>query len=89
MPYIAQEEREDIDQICSDIFEHLKGEYFSAGELNYIFTKILKLNYRIPFYAKYVDYNEAIGVLECCKLELYRVAAAPYEDLKIQQNGFV
>jgi hypothetical protein len=36
---------------------------------------------------KYDDYNEQIGILECAKLELYRKRAAPYEDLKEQENG--
>ena len=30
-----------------------------------------------------------VGVLECAKLELYRRLAAPYEDLKIEDNGDV
>jgi hypothetical protein len=33
--------------------------------------------------------NEAIGVLECAKLELYRRVAAPYEDEKIAESGDV
>ena len=28
-------------------------------------------------------------MLECCKLEFYRKAAAPYEDMKEMQNGKV
>ena len=27
------------------------------------------------------------GVLECCKLELYRLIAGPYEDKKLDENG--
>jgi len=27
--------------------------------------------------------------LECAKLELYRMIAAPYEDTKIKENGSV
>jgi hypothetical protein len=30
-----------------------------------------------------------IGALECCKLELYRMLIAPYEDAKINENGGV
>ena len=30
-----------------------------------------------------------MGVLECCKLEFYRRVAAPYEDIKIEENGDV
>jgi hypothetical protein len=37
----------------------------------------------------YAEINEVVGVLECCKLELYRRLAAPYEDTKIKENGDV
>jgi hypothetical protein len=30
-----------------------------------------------------------IGILECCKLELYRKKAAPYENEKELENGSV
>ena len=30
-----------------------------------------------------------MGALECAKLELYRRVAAPYEDVKIMENGDV
>jgi hypothetical protein len=33
--------------------------------------------------------REAIGALECCKLEFYRRVAVPYEDRKIKSNGDV
>ena len=35
----------------------------------------------------YAQLNAAIGVLECVKLELYRMVAAPYEDRKCMENG--
>ena len=35
----------------------------------------------------YATLNEVIGVLECAKLELYRMVAAPYEDEKRIMNG--
>jgi hypothetical protein len=38
---------------------------------------------------KYANINEVIGALECCKLELYRAIAAPYEEEKIEENGQV
>jgi hypothetical protein len=34
-------------------------------------------------------YNDVIGALECCKLELYRRMVAPYENTKIKENGDV
>ena len=38
---------------------------------------------------RYRDFNAAIGVLECAKLELYRRAAATYEDAKLAEHGDV
>jgi hypothetical protein len=60
----------------------------SPGELNYIFTKILH-SYINKNELRYKTINEAIGVLECCKLELYRRIASPYEDSCIMKNGDV
>ena len=33
--------------------------------------------------------DDILGALECCKLELYRRFAAPYEDTKVISNGDV
>jgi hypothetical protein len=38
---------------------------------------------------RYAHINEAIGALECAKLELYRRVAAPYEDEKMKESGDV
>jgi hypothetical protein len=58
-----------------------------TGELNFQITCLVKrfLGNK-PNYAKF---NEAVGVLECAKLELYRRMVAPYEDTKITENGDV
>lgn len=79
MPYINQDARDAIDS----------GEIpVTAGELNYLLT-VTVLEY-IAFNGKsYSSFNDAIGALEACKLELYRRHAAPYEDEKIAENGDV
>jgi hypothetical protein len=59
-----------------------------AGDLNYIFTKIIN-HYMNRKGEKYQHYNDVIGALEACKLELYRRRVAPYEDKKITENGDV
>jgi len=84
MPYITQEKRTDIQN----------GKAPSnSGELNYTITKLIQsyLNdmRALRAFPNYGDINEVIGVLECCKLELYRRIAVPYEDNKIEQNGDV
>jgi len=55
------------------------------GHLNYILTKlIVDINPQ-----GYKELNAIIGTLECMKLELYRRMVAPYEDIKIKENGDV
>ena len=94
MPYIKQDLREEL----SEDLNALKLRIMSmiddpkvdrAGILNYVITDMLDTCYGPLSDAKYRDYNEAIGMLECCKLEFYRKAAAPYEDIKEKQNGKV
>jgi hypothetical protein len=82
MPYITLARRDFITGTDEDWTPQI------SGELNYILTKwvdaYLKdngLNYR--------NINDVIGALECCKLELYRRVAAPYEDKKRDENGEV
>ena len=38
---------------------------------------------------RYAHINEAVGALECAKLELYRRIAVPYEDQKMKESGDV
>lgn len=78
MPYIKQHAREYVED---------NNEPETAGELNYIITRML-LTYLGPN-PTYFNFNEVIGVLECCKLELYRRTIAPYEDAKCDENGDV
>lgn len=59
----------------------------TAGELNYIFTKII--NAYMQSGESYQNYNDVVGALEGCKLELYRIKIAPYEDKKRVENGDV
>jgi len=84
VPYINEEGRKFLDPKLDEIYTH------TPGELNYVVTSLVDayINSHVedPNYARY---NEAIGVLECAKLELYRRLVAPYEDKKILENGDV
>lgn len=80
MPYITQDRRELIDEAI--------GYISNAGELNYHISSLIN-NYIAHNGKSYALINEVIGALECAKLELYRRVAAPYEDIKIEQNGDV
>ncbi len=82
MPYIKQEDRRKFDESLAELYPT------TPGELNYIFTALCQL-YLVERGLNYVNINEVIGALECCKLELYRRIASPYEDNKISENGDV
>lgn len=79
MPYIGQKRRKEIEKY------NLVG--IVPGELNYNITKLI-LQY-LEGKESYSKYNEVIGVLECCKLEIYRRLVSDYEDEKCEENGDV
>ena len=79
MPYIKKEDRT---QFHNGV-DNLRPS--TPGELNYVFTEII-FNYLETKGQSYQTYNDIIGAMECCKMELYRRRIAPYENLKIQEN---
>lgn len=84
MPYIRQEKRDEM-------FSHIKALSLlitCEGDLNYIIS-LLAHRELMKSGINYQRINNLIGALECAKLELYRVIAAPYENKKIEENGHV
>lgn len=88
MPYITKDKRAEIDKEVDALIEAIKKNNNNTsldGVLNYTITRML-----VELYEKrYHDINAAIGVLECAKQEFYRRQAAPYEDVKTNENGDV
>jgi hypothetical protein len=87
MPYIKQQDRNRLED------EAIEGQQMlphprNAGELNYIVT-VLAHQYWRENGQNYQAFNDIIGALEGAKLELYRKRVAPYEDIKIIENGDV
>ncbi len=89
IPYIKQEIRDrvdaDIEKICATILDSELSDV--PGMLNYVLSRIASVEIRQNH--RYATIVEAIGALECAKLELYRRLAAGYEDHKCIQNGDV
>ena len=87
MPYIKKEDRKKWENIIREIVDLLKKTPADKvdGELNYFITSIILNTYE----KKYFNYNRAMGMLECCKQELYRHIVGPYEDEKIVENSEV
>ena len=78
MPYITEEEREVLDVSI----DRLANTLDSKGEFNYTITRLIH-NYINKHGKKYNTLNDAIGILQCAQLELYRHVIGPYEDTKI------
>lgn len=81
MPYILSKDREEL-------FQFTGRHPSNPGELNYLLTSVCDDYIRCNGF-NYKGINDAIGALECAKLELYRRVAAPYEDTKKETNGDV
>lgn len=89
MPYIKKDRRlaiatSDEGGECILAEAHVQD----AGELNFAITTLC-LDYERFYGRSYKVFNEIIGALECAKLEMYRRMIAPYEDMKVVENGDV
>ena len=80
MPYIKQEDRPKMDVIIDDM---VKFGVRANGKLNYILFKFCKENVE----PSYNNYKNFCGELRQCATEIERKILAPYEDLKIKENG--
>jgi hypothetical protein len=78
MPYIDPKDRD----VNAAHYPH------NAGELNYAITLLIRDYFRSNG-GRYQQINDIIGALEGAKAEFYRRVVAPYEDIKIRENGDV
>ena len=90
MPYIPPEDRDAYDEAIQTLVE----DFFHAGSdwkghMNYVVSSIIAGIIEENGGPRYSLLNDIIGVLECIKMECYRRALSPYEDLKIEENGDV
>jgi hypothetical protein len=81
MPYINPNKR-------VNLIPELETLPMDAGELNFVFTQVIQ-QYLMLNGKSYQRINDVLGALEGAKLEFYRRVAAPYEDVKIMENGDV
>lgn len=84
MPYIEQKRRPRFKQAARDLGNLAE----CAGDLNYIITEMVH-EYIKKTGLKYDTMNSVVGMIECCKLELYRKMVGPYENGAIERNGDV
>ena len=90
MPYISSDLRQGIDPDTRILINRIaeiadKNKVEPDGMVNYVITRMLQAF----FVGKYVKFERGVGCVESAKLEFYRRAVAPYEDVKIEENGDV
>ena len=84
MPYIKADRRAALEN--NSLYADPDPQ--NAGELNYLFT-VTALEYIARMGKNYQHINDVVGALEGAKMEFYRRLAAPYEDIKVAENGDV
>jgi len=96
MPYIKSQDRKYLDksinQLALKLIDHITSNDKLCGQLNYVIFKIVKIltsKNIIGGELSYARFNAIVGALDCCKTEISRRLIAPYEDLKIRENGDV
>jgi hypothetical protein len=86
MPYISRKDRPQYQEILTSLAELVPQDRMQRpGHINYIVSLLLEKVYGKEL--RYADHNEVVGVLNCIALEFYRQKTAPYEELKIKEEG--
>ncbi len=86
MPYIARKDRKQYQEILNSLAEIIpQDRMLRPGHMNYIVSLLIEKVYGKEL--RYADHNEVMGFLNCIALEFYRRKTAPYEDLKIGEEG--
>ncbi len=81
MPYIKEFNRDVIDENPVGLFTPA-----NAGELQYVIAEFMH-RYILNKGLCYQTCNDMMGALTGAQAEFYRKVVAPYEDIKIQENG--
>ncbi|MFN8392059.1 MAG: hypothetical protein U0136_17340 [Bdellovibrionota bacterium] len=86
MPYIKREERAQYQELLNELSKKIPADRMARpGHLNYVISLLLDKVYGKNL--RYADHNEALGVLAGVSQEFYRRKTAPYEDIKIREEG--
>ncbi len=86
MPYIGRQDRGQYQELLNELAKIIPQDRMARpGHMNYIVSLLIEKVYGSSM--RYSDHNEVIGVLSSIQLEFYRRKTAPYEDLKIKEEG--
>jgi len=87
MPYIKPDSRLPYEPPLTALIAEAGKSRFDPGHLNYLVSRLINAAFEANHC--YAEANKLLGVLEAAKLEFYRRKVAPYEDVKITENGDV
>ena len=86
MPYIGRKERQQYQATLNELAKMIPQDRMARpGHINYIVSLLLEKVYGKQM--RYADHNEVVGVITCIAQEFYRRKTAPYEDIKIKEEG--
>ena len=86
MPYIKRSERGQYQELVAELAKRIPQERTARpGHMNYVISLLVDKVYGHQM--RYADHNEALGMLTGVTQEFYRRKTAPYEDLKIKEEG--
>lgn len=86
MPYIGRKDRPQYQELIESLAKIIPADRMQRpGHMNYIVSLLIEKVYGKEL--RYADHNEVIGVLNCIALEFYRRKTAPYEEIKIEEEG--
>ena len=86
MPYIPRKDRAQYQEALGAIARLIpQDRNLRPGHMNYVLSLLIEKVYGRAL--RYADHNEVVGMLACVSQEFYRRKTAPYEDLKISQEG--
>jgi len=86
MPYIGRKDRGQYQEILTELAKLVPSDRtMRPGHMNYIGSLLIEKVYGSSL--RYADHNEVVGVLNCIEAEFYRRKTAPYEDVKIKEEG--
>lgn len=86
MPYIKREERKQYQKLVEELAALVPTDRSARpGHMNYLVSLLIQRVYGSEL--RYADHNEVLGFLTGVSLEFYRRKTAPYEDVKIAEEG--
>jgi len=91
MPHIDEDGRRFLNKEVDALIVKLQDPSISGEDkneyINYAINRIVWKSVGLDKQEKHWKYNDAIGIFECAKLEMYTMMCRAYEQIKVEENG--